>query len=97
MVDASKSQCSGNCRFLQFGVSVPGLLAWSWEFLTSFQTAVWQAQARQAEGATLVGKWGGRGGDVGKLGVLQACPHLHVDPPLIHQAERARRCCTRYE
>jgi len=26
------------------------------------------------------------GGYVDKLGVLQACPHIHADPLLIHQA-----------
>lgn len=28
---------------------------------------------------------GGRCGHVVKLGVLQACPHIHADPLLIHQ------------
>jgi len=53
-----------------------------------FKTAVWQAQARQAEGLLLWVSAGGSCGDVGKLGVLRACPHVHSDPPLIHQVAR---------
>lgn len=45
------------------------------------------SEARQAEGGPLWVSMGGRCGHVVKLGVLQACPHVHADPLLIHQAE----------
>ena len=46
------------------------------------------SEARQAEGLLLWVSAGGSCGDVGKLGVLRACPHVHSDPPLIHQVAR---------
>ncbi len=49
----------------------------------------WQFGKRSASGPWARPLWvstGGRCGYVVKLGVLQACPHIHADPLLIHQA-----------
>ena len=59
--------------FLVFGIS---------EFLKGCLAS----EARQAVGKLLWVSTGGRCGYVGKPGVLQACPHTHADPLLIHQA-----------
>lgn len=56
-------------------------------FAFEFLNGCLASEARQAGGISLWVSMGGRCGDVGKLGVLQACPYLHADPLLIHQAE----------
>jgi len=52
--------------------------------------AVWQAKRVRPKAQPLWVSTGGSCGDVGKLGVLQACPLIHSDPLLIHQADQER-------
>ena len=48
------------------------------------------SEARQAEGEAARGQLGWEKGHVVKPGVLQACPHVPPDPPVVHPPAQAR-------
>ena len=52
----------------------------------------WQAKRDRPKARPLWVSTGGRCGYVGKLGVLQSCPHIQADPLLIHQEGLTQHC-----
>lgn len=66
-----------------------GLPAKSPPRLVLFKGAL-ASEARQAEGEAARGQLGWEKGHVVKPGVLQACPHVPPDPPVVHPPAQAR-------
>lgn len=59
-------------------------------FLNSFLNGCLASEARQAEGEAARGQLGWEKGHVVKPGVLQACPHVPPDLPVVHPPAQAR-------